>query len=85
MRTLHIDHPESVLSVLNLAADDFEHEARVSLAVKLYERGRLTSGQAAELARIPRVQFLLSCRHYGADSVRWDDEELVAEFEGNRV
>ena len=48
----------------------------MALAVKLYEMGRLTSGQAASLAGISRVAFLLS----GSASVEWDQEELEAEF-----
>ena len=52
----------------------------MALAVKLYEMGRLTSGQAASLAGISRVAFLLSCKRYGSASVEWDQEELEAEF-----
>jgi predicted HTH domain antitoxin len=48
--------------------------------VKLFELGRLTSGQAAQLAEISRFAFLLSCRRYGAPSVQWDEEDLNAEF-----
>jgi len=47
---------------------------------KLYEMGRLTAGQAAALAGISRVAFLLSCQRYGAATVEWDQEELEAEF-----
>ena len=50
------------------------------LAVKLYEIGRLTSGQAAELAGMSRVALLLNCARYGAETVKWDQEELEAEF-----
>jgi len=50
------------------------------MAVKLYEMGRLTSGQAAALAGISRVSFLLSCHRYGAATVAWDQEELEDEF-----
>jgi predicted HTH domain antitoxin len=35
-------------------------------AVKLYELGRLSSGRAAELAGIPRVEFLLTLEDYKA-------------------
>ncbi|MGO9611478.1 MAG: UPF0175 family protein [Dissulfurispiraceae bacterium] len=80
MKTLAIKYPESVLATLNLSPETFEQEARVALAVKLYEMGRLTSGQAAELAGIPRITFLLNCQRYGAAAVEWDREELKTEF-----
>ena len=83
MKTISIQYPESMLSALNLSAESFEEEARIALAMKLYEIGRLTSGQAAKLAGISRVVFLLSCQRFGAATVIWDQEELDAEFEGN--
>jgi predicted HTH domain antitoxin len=81
MKNLSIQYPESVLATLNLSTDDFEKEAKLALAVKLFELGRLTSGQASQLAEMSRFEFLLSCGRYGAPSVQWDDEELKAEFE----
>ena len=80
MKTLAIKYPESMLATLNLSPETFEREAKIALAIKLYEMGRLTSGQAAELAGIPRVAFLLSCQRYGTPTVEWDQEELNAEF-----
>ncbi|MCX5863378.1 MAG: UPF0175 family protein [Deltaproteobacteria bacterium] len=44
--------------------------------------GRLTSGQAAELAGISRVEFLLNCSRYGTATVEWDSHEITMEFEG---
>lgn len=81
MKTLAIKYPESMLALLNLSPEMFEQEAKNALAVKLYEMGRLTSGQAAALVGITRVAFLLSCSRYGAATVDWDNEELEAEFE----
>jgi len=80
MRTLEIKYPETIPAVLNLSHETFEQEARFALAVKLYEIGRLTSGQAARLAGVSRVTFLLGCRRYGAASVEWDQTEIDAEF-----
>jgi predicted HTH domain antitoxin len=80
LKTLAIKYPESVLATLNLRPETFEQEARIALAVKLYEMGRLTSGQAADLAGIPRVAFLLNCQRYGTATIAWDREELEAEF-----
>jgi predicted HTH domain antitoxin len=84
MKSLSIKYPGSVLVSMNLSTDDFEKEAKLALAVKLFELGRLTSGQAAQLAEISRFALLLTCSRYGSSSVEWDDEELDAEFEGRQ-
>jgi len=80
MKTISIGYPEAILSVLNLSAETFEEEARYALSMKLFEMGRLTSGQAAVLAGIPRVDFLVRCRQYGTATVDWDQDEIDAEF-----
>ena len=51
----------------------------MALAVKLFDSGRLTSGQAATLVKLPRAQFLLECPQWGVTSVQWDQEELMSE------
>ena len=55
MKKLLIEYPESIPAILNLSPDNFEQEAKTAPAVKLYEMGRLTSGQAASLTGISRV------------------------------
>ena len=47
---MQIDYPESWAAVSNSSPEAFEADARMALAVKLFERGRLTSGQSAQLA-----------------------------------
>jgi predicted HTH domain antitoxin len=51
----------------------FAREVRMLAAVKLYELGRLSSGRAAELAGVPRVEFLLAL---GRDKVFPFEAEL---------
>lgn len=79
MRAATYHYEESLLAVLNQSAESFEADARLAMAMKLYEIGRLTSGQAAKLAGIDRVEFLLACPRFGAASVQWDDQELDRE------
>lgn len=59
MRNLVIPYPDSLPVALSLTAGEFESEAKLALACKLYEMGRLSSGQAAAIAGVPRVSFLL--------------------------
>ena len=81
MRVIEIPYPEALAAVLHLSPAAFEYEAKMALAVKLFELGRLTSGQAAQLAGVSRVTFLLECHRFGVPSVAWDHDEISAEFQ----
>lgn len=63
-RQLVIDVPESVLLAEKADEDSFGRELKVLAAMKLYELGRLTSGRAAELAGMSRVEFLANLGRY---------------------
>jgi predicted HTH domain antitoxin len=63
-RQVVIDVPETILLAEKTDEETFAREIRVLAAVKLYELGRLSSGRAAELAGMGRVEFLLSLPRY---------------------
>ena len=63
-RQLVINVPEKVLIAEKTDEAGFARELPILAAVKLYELGRLTSGRAAELANMPRVEFLLALGRY---------------------
>ena len=77
--TLTIKYPENILLFLKEDKEKFEQEAKVILALKLYELGKLSSGKAAELAGISRIEFLMKMGHYKVSPFQVDLEEIVKE------
>lgn len=63
-RQVVIDVPEKVLLAEKMDETDSSREMRILAAIKLFELGRLSSGRAAELAGMTRVEFLGSLSRY---------------------
>lgn len=80
--TVTIDYGDDLLLGLGLSPAEFASEAKFLLAAKLYEMGRLTSGQAARLCGKGRVDFLLSLPHAGvcASNLRAEDADEEIAF-----
>jgi len=62
---IEIEYPEHFPDALQTTTDGFEQEARMAMAVKLFEMKRLSSGMAAQLAGLDRVSFLMQLSQYG--------------------
>ena len=80
--SLTIPYGDDILLSVGLSVDEFAEEARFLLAAKLYELGKLSSGQAAELCGKGRVDFLLSLPRVGVSisNLRPEDAESEIEF-----
>lgn len=51
-------------------------DPKVLAAVRLFESGKLSSGQAAQQAGMTRVEFLLALRHFQVSPFQMTEEEL---------
>lgn len=80
MATIRLDLPDSVLLATGQSTEEFVREAKFLLAVKLFELGKISSGRAAEMSELPRVEFLLRTGRMGVPVADLDDEEMAEEF-----
>lgn len=80
--TLTIEYGDELLFGLGLSPGEFSAEAKLLLAAKLYELGRLTSGQAGQLCGMGRVDFLMNLPRVGVrpSNLRIDDADAEITF-----
>jgi predicted HTH domain antitoxin len=78
---LTINYPAALPEALQKTREEFEQEARMAMAVKLFEMKRISSGIAAQLVGIDRVSFLLNLHRYGAAMIDLEEEELLSDLE----
>ena len=57
-RIISVEYPEFLAISLKLKAKDFENEIKISSMVKLFELGKISSGTAAKVLGMKRVDFL---------------------------
>jgi predicted HTH domain antitoxin len=77
-RRLLIEVPETILLAEKTDEAAFAREIQMLAAVKLYELGRLSSGRAAELAGMSRVEFLLNLGRYKVFPLEAELQDLEA-------
>lgn len=78
---LIVDYPESLPDMLQMSLSEFEDVARFALASRLYQDGKLSSGIAAGMARMERVEFLMALHHHGLPISNLTDDELIHDIE----
>lgn len=57
MNAVTLEYPEAWLAPLGTDAEHFAKEAKLAAAMKLFEKGRFTNGQAAQFAGVGRSDF----------------------------
>jgi len=78
--TLTIEYTDELLFTLGVSNEQFSEEAKLLLAAKLYELGRISSGQAARLADKSRVEFLFSLSQIGVPLSNLKTEDIADEL-----
>ncbi len=80
MQTITLNIPESLLVNRAISFDDLKSESQFVLASHLYQNGYLSSGAAARMCEMNRVDFILEIGRKGFPVVDLDDDELEREI-----
>jgi len=69
LNQINIEYPENLPDVLQVTRESFEEEAKIAMAVKLFEMKRISSGMAAkhQFLRRPGKNDSLVLRSPGLD------------------
>jgi predicted HTH domain antitoxin len=81
LNQLNIEYPQNLPDILQTTKKEFEKEARMAMAVKLFEMKRVSSGVAATLAGLDRVSFLLSLHRFNVPMIDLEEDELLTDME----
>ncbi|WP_353772015.1 UPF0175 family protein [Okeania sp. SIO2G5] len=74
---MQLNIPEEVLISLKETPETISQELSMLAAVKLFELGKLSSGRAAQLANISRVEFLNLLGRYQVSPFALSPEDLA--------
>ncbi|MDP3132676.1 MAG: UPF0175 family protein [Hydrogenophaga sp.] len=74
-----VNVPNALLDALQSTQIAFEQEAKLAMAVKLFEMKRLSSGMAATLVGMDRVTFLAALQRFAVPVFDLEPDELSAD------
>jgi len=74
--TLKIEYDDELLKLLKWSPEEFDRKARFLLFAKLFEMGMISSGKAARLCGMGRVEFLMGLGEVGVSAINLTPEEL---------
>ena len=69
-----------MLFSLKLSAQEFEKEFKTAAVIKLYERGKISSGIASQLLQVSRVDFLNMLYDYKVSYLSDDIDEILKDM-----
>jgi predicted HTH domain antitoxin len=77
---LTIRYPAGFERAVHLTKAEMEQHLSLMAALKMFELGKISSGKAAELAGMSRVEFFEACGRYRVSIFNCPDDEIEAEL-----
>ncbi|HKZ85723.1 MAG TPA: UPF0175 family protein [Anaerolineae bacterium] len=80
MKQLTLEYPDDLEQAVQVTPEELKTQLRLMAALKMFELGKISSGKAAELAGLSRVEFFEMCGRYRVPIVNYPPEELEVEL-----
>ena len=77
---LRIKYPSGFEYSIHMTKEEVEQQIRLMAALKMFELGKISSGKAAELAGMSRVEFFEACGRYHVSIFNYPPEEVEKEL-----
>ncbi|UCH93662.1 MAG: UPF0175 family protein [Candidatus Aminicenantes bacterium] len=77
--TVSIEYPDELRVSLKYKKDEFADEIKKISVIKLYELGKISSGMAAKVLDISRVDFIELLGKYKVSIFPYEDKEELLE------
>jgi predicted HTH domain antitoxin len=78
-----LEYPEGLELAVQTTPEEMGAQIRLMAALKMFELGKLSSGKAAELAGLSRIEFLEQCGRYRVSIFNYSAEELRDELQAD--
>lgn len=72
-RVISVEYPDFLANSMRMNKSDFGKEIKISALVKLFELGKISSGMAAKVLHITRVEFLELLSKYNVEFLSVED------------
>lgn len=77
---LKMKYPRKFENAIHMTKGEMEQHIRLMAALKMFELGKISSGNAAELAGMSRVEFFETCGRYRVSIFNYPAEEVKVEL-----
>jgi predicted HTH domain antitoxin len=81
MTTLTIELPDNIFASLRRSPRELSRDVRLAAAIEWYRRGLVSQGRAAEIAQLPRADFIDALAAREVEVAQIDFEVLDAELD----
>lgn len=82
-KAITLELPDDLELGVQTTREELVAQIKLMAALKMFELGKLSSGKAAELAGMSRVEFFEMCGRYRVPVFNYPPEEIESELRGD--